>query len=200
MPWTNKKIVWVICLMKRLLQLIPMYLFCYFRVEKISKLVCAKMSTNKEIITPSMNDMTNNPHFPIHWTWGSCQCFPFLQVDVNSTTDNLISTLRTRLHRKVDILLFNPPYVVTPHEEVGGHDLSAAWAGGVRGREVIDRFLPLVDEVLSACGVLYLLLLEQNDPDDVTHVLSGYGLDCTVVLRRRAGPEHLLVLRASRSS
>ena len=62
-------------------------------------------------------------------------------------------SLRTRLAGAVDVLLFNPPYVQTPSDEVilacsnvvrlqvrqvGGTGLSASWAGGINGREVVN--------------------------------------------------------------
>lgn len=57
---------------------------------------------------------------------------------------SLVQGLLPRLKNSIDILCFNPPYVVTTHEEVGSMGIEAAWAGGIDGREVIDELLPLV--------------------------------------------------------
>ncbi|XP_066929270.1 methyltransferase N6AMT1-like isoform X1 [Clytia hemisphaerica] len=117
-------------------------------------------------------------------------------VAVEVTTDNLIGSFQKRLHNKVDILIFNPPYVVTPSAEVGTYDLSASWAGGVNGREVIDKFLPLVPELLSKNGFLYLLVLEQNKPDEIVEMMqSKYNLHASLIMKRKAGPEYLKVFR-----
>jgi len=40
--------------------------------------------------------------------------------------------------------VFNPPYVPTPEEEVSRAGIAQAWAGGMHGRVVIDKVLPLV--------------------------------------------------------
>ena len=47
--------------------------------------------------------------------------------------------------------------------QVGSHGIQASWAGGRKGREVIDRFLPQVRHLLSPNGVLYLVTIEEND-------------------------------------
>jgi methylase of polypeptide subunit release factors len=44
--------------------------------------------------------------------------------------------------------VFNPPYVPTPDDEIHQPGVATAWAGGFKGRRVIDRVLP---QVLRAC-------------------------------------------------
>jgi release factor glutamine methyltransferase len=48
--------------------------------------------------------------------------------------------------RRACAQVFNPPYVPTPDEEVQRGGIAAAWAGGYKGRVVIDRVLEQVGE------------------------------------------------------
>ncbi|XP_043204069.1 methyltransferase N6AMT1-like [Amphibalanus amphitrite] len=112
---------------------------------------------------------------------------------------DLTAALRPRLAGQLDVVLFNPPYVVTSTEEVcasGG--LAASWAGGERGREVTDRLLPQLPELLAPDGLFYLVAIRENDVDDLGAVMAGLGFDMCRVMSRRAGPEHLSVLRFER--
>ena len=46
---------------------------------------------------------------------------------------------------------------------MGSHDIEASWAGGARGREVMDRIFPVVSTLLSDKGVFYLVIVKEND-------------------------------------
>nr|CAD67774.1 putative methylase [Tetraodon nigroviridis] len=82
---------------------------------------------------------------------------------------------------------------------VGSRGIEAAWAGGRRGREVTDRFLPVVAQLLSTEGSFYLITIAENDPEDIITALSLQGLQGESFLSRRAGNERLSVLRFQRS-
>ena len=100
----------------------------------------------------------------------------------------------------VDALVFNPPYVPTSDEEVGGAGIEASWAGGLRGRRVLDRLLPHVARVLAPAGRFYVVCVAENDPASIVSYLRERGLTGETVLRRRARNEALSVLRFVRSS
>eukprot|EP00730_Choanoeca_flexa_P001582 TRINITY_DN10697_c0_g1_i2.p1 TRINITY_DN10697_c0_g1~~TRINITY_DN10697_c0_g1_i2.p1 ORF type:complete len:232 (+),score=41.21 TRINITY_DN10697_c0_g1_i2:28-723(+) len=101
------------------------------------------------------------------------------------------------LQAKIDVLLFNPPYVVTPPDEVTDDGcLQAAWAGGKDGREVTDRLLPLIPDLLSDRGRFYLIAIKENllegTDRDLYRAIPGFlGRQ---VNQRRAGPERLSVI------
>eukprot|EP01032_Pedospumella_encystans_P010533 gene10533-12302_t len=97
-------------------------------------------------------------------------------VHVDVILTNLVAAVHERLYHKVDVLVFNPPYVPTPSEEIAGSGIEVSWAGGIDGREVIDVFLPYVEKLLSPTGSLYMVLVQENKPQEITKILQGYGL------------------------
>ncbi|XP_020851694.1 methyltransferase HEMK2 isoform X1 [Phascolarctos cinereus] len=117
------------------------------------------------------------------------------KVHIQPIITDLAKGLLPRLFKKVDLLVFNPPYVVTPSEEVGSHGIEAAWAGGRNGREVMDRFFPLVADLLSPEGFFYLVTIKENNPDEIMETMKKYGLQGKIVLSRQAGQEILSVLK-----
>lgn len=116
-------------------------------------------------------------------------------VLISSVVTSFVDGLLPRLVDSVDVLIFNPPYVVTPSEEIKHGGIAYAWAGGVNGREVMDEFFPIVPRILSAKGSFYLVVIKENGPDTILQELLKYGLRGEVVLTRKAGMELLSILK-----
>mmetsp|Transcript_44164 Transcript_44164/g.86654 ORF Transcript_44164/g.86654 Transcript_44164/m.86654 type:complete len:292 (-) Transcript_44164:546-1421(-) len=99
----------------------------------------------------------------------------------------------------VDVLLFNPPYVPTPDDEAEegrGGGISAAWAGGIDGRRIVDRALPQIAALLSKTGCAYVVTVDENRPEEMAWEASEeHKLDCVPVMKRRAANEYLSILR-----
>jgi release factor glutamine methyltransferase len=108
---------------------------------------------------------------------------------------DLLGAFSPRLRHSIDLILF------TPDDEVSLHGISAAWAGGKNGRVVIDRFLASVDEYLSPSGLIYMIIVQDNMPDQLMKELGvTHGLEAQIVLSRRADEELIHVLRLRRQS
>uniref|UniRef100_A0A1B6K9T4 Methyltransferase HEMK2 n=1 Tax=Graphocephala atropunctata TaxID=36148 RepID=A0A1B6K9T4_9HEMI len=116
----------------------------------------------------------------------------FTQVDV--VRGDLSSCLRPA---SVDLLVFNPPYVVTCDNEISG-TLQRAWAGGARGRVVIDRLLDQVDKLLSPKASFYLVVIKENIPEEIIGVLERKGFVGEQVAFKKIRGEQLSILRFSR--
>lgn len=150
-----------------------------------------------------------------------------VRTAVEAVQTDLVASLEHRLDASVDLLLFNPPYVPTDDAEVSKpvadlrnadpipreianplrnafqlqllvNGLSRAWAGGLDGRRVIDRFLASCLRLLSAGGMLYLLLLRENHHLDIVDRLSREGLHCEITLARKCRNEQLYIVRCVR--
>ncbi|KAJ7275418.1 S-adenosyl-L-methionine-dependent methyltransferase [Mycena haematopus] len=125
------------------------------------------------------------------------------KISLDPVNASLAYPLLARLHKSVDIILFNPPYVPTVYDEASGaqkdRDIEGSWAGGQDGMQVTDRFLPQVADLLSPRGRFYLVAVTQNNiPDIQRRMQENYALESKVLLRRRAGGEHLSVLLFTR--
>lgn len=116
-----------------------------------------------------------------------------LRADFVQTS--FVDCMYPRLQEKVDVIIFNPPYVPTPSEEVQVPGISAAWAGGNKGREVIDGFLPKVPQLLKQGGVFYLLTISENDPKGIITEMEKFGLFGVVLLERKTEEESISVLK-----
>lgn len=114
---------------------------------------------------------------------------------------DLASPLLRRLAGAVDVLLFNPPYVPSPADEVGAPGLGAALAGGPRGASVLLRLLAsgALASLLAPGGAAYVVVLAANGLGEVVAAFERAGLPgAAPVLTRAADEERLYVVRAVR--
>lgn len=108
----------------------------------------------------------------------------------------------------VDVLIFNPPYVVTTDEELveehgacGGAfnaNIKKSWAGGIHGRRIMDKVFERLDCILTMKGVAYVLIIEENKPNEIIFKLSEFKFDAAIVAERRIQGEHLYVMKIQR--
>ncbi|MCO5601993.1 hypothetical protein L7F22_056120 [Adiantum nelumboides] len=116
-------------------------------------------------------------------------------VNAEVVVADLVSGLEKRLDKVVDVLIFNPPYVPTPDDEVGVEGIASAWAGGDRGRTVIDRMLSIVDSLLSNKGIFYLVTVTENNPGEICQVMRRKGFASRIAVQRYTDEESLHVLK-----
>ncbi|KAG4088227.1 S-adenosyl-L-methionine-dependent methyltransferase [Neocallimastix lanati (nom. inval.)] len=118
------------------------------------------------------------------------------KVKIDAINTDLTNGLLPRLKNSVDIICFNPPYVVTESSDINSSLIAASWAGGVDGREVTDRVLPLIPKLLSPGGSFYLLLIQENKPQEIVDIMeTKYNLKYKLIKKRRAGIEQQYVLK-----
>jgi release factor glutamine methyltransferase len=108
---------------------------------------------------------------------------------------------------KFDLLIFNPPYVPTTVEELNEAVVTAArntswicaaWAGGPRGRLVVDRVLPVLHWLLrQQTGIALVIALKENDIPDMIRFVEAESngvLSGTIAVSRWTG-ENLNVVK-----
>lgn len=129
--------------------------------------------------------------------------------NVEVICDNILAGLTDRLSGNIDLIVCNPPYVVTSDDElltvnnsvIGSDGIEASWAGGKLGRaSVTNSLIQTLPQILSPQGICYIVLEQSNNPDQIGKYTETFGLNHSIILKRRAGRELLFVMKITKSS
>ncbi len=129
-----------------------------------------------------------------------------LGVDINSTAIEIaginaklnninniefkISNLFEKVDEKFDLIIFNPPYLPSYEEDM----LSASWAGGKNGAEVINKFLQSVANYLKPGGKFEILISSLNDPENIKKKFNENNLGFEIIARKKLWFEEIYVV------
>jgi release factor glutamine methyltransferase len=84
---------------------------------------------------------------------------------------------------KFDVILFNAPYLPVEENEADSW-IGRAWAGGVTGRQVIDRFITKAPNHLKQTGRILLMQSTLANLGETLHKFADYGMTARVVAER----------------
>lgn len=165
-------------------------------LSKSPKLACEIGSGSGILITGLAQLLkTSCAYFSTDINVSACRATTKTALLNNSCVESVGMDLLGMFRSSFDVILFNPPYVVTESKEIMGRGLDRAYAGGCAGREIIDKFLATLPSSLSENGVCYLLLLKENNVEEVKEKVRGLGLKSELVLERKIPGEHLFVFK-----
>lgn len=114
------------------------------------------------------------------------------QLKLEHKTDFLHSNLFKHIDGKYDLIVFNPPYLVS--DRIEHADLDA----GHNGRRVLDHFLKQFPIHLSENGACYFLQSSLNGMEKTEKLLAEHGMDFSVVARQKLFFEEIMALKATK--
>ena len=94
---------------------------------------------------------------------------------------DLFTPLRTR--KEFDLILFNAPYLPSEENEKDSWT-GRAWAGGVFGRDVIDRFLCEAPKHIRPGGEIMLMQSTLSNVEQTLRNLEETGLKANVIAKQ----------------
>ena len=101
----------------------------------------------------------------------------------------------TRLSEKFSVILFNSPYLPSEQDEEKSW-IGKAWAGGLNGRKVIDRFIINSPKVLTENGKILLIQSSLSDIDKTLEMFSEKKLLARVIAKVKVPFEDIVLVEA----
>jgi release factor glutamine methyltransferase len=97
-----------------------------------------------------------------------------------------------------DLIVSNPPYVPSKHDDLPTRGAARAWDGGRDGRSVVDRICDEAPSRLRPGGRMLLVHSDVAAPERTVERLERAGLDVAVVARRDVPFGPVMTRRAER--
>jgi len=125
-----------------------------------------------------------------------------LNVEVNEVSDKT-DVIRGDLFGPLkeetlfDLILFNAPYLPTEDGEVKSW-VDYAWAGGERGRELIDRFIMYAPNYLKPGGRILLVQSTLSNVEQTLKELEKKKVKAKILGRRRVSFETITLIEAAK--
>jgi len=117
-----------------------------------------------------------------------------VEVKIEFRLGDLFQPIRT--DEIFGLILFNAPYLPSePCEEKSW--IGRAWAGGLGGRKVIDRFITDALEFLTADGKILLVQSSLSDIDKTLERFDEMGLKARIVAESKWPFEKIALIEAS---
>uniref|UniRef100_A0AC35TVN1 MTS domain-containing protein n=1 Tax=Rhabditophanes sp. KR3021 TaxID=114890 RepID=A0AC35TVN1_9BILA len=144
-----------------------------------------------------LKEEVNFTSFAIDLNYDACLCTQETSAMNHYETETEIicgdvSSIIAGFDNKIDVLIFNPPYVLT--EEIPQSTEELCYAGGPNGRFVLDKLLPLISTILTLHGRFYLIAIKENDIDYLLNFTDNGSLRPSIVNNKVRGCENLFVL------
>jgi release factor glutamine methyltransferase len=106
------------------------------------------------------------------------------------------SDLFENIHEKFDLICFNPPYL--PKDLREDPESEIVTSGGVKGYELVVRFLSSVDNYLNEKGKVLIVISSLTPRKRILKVLEERGFEFVVVAKKEIFMEELEVLLITR--
>uniref|UniRef100_A0A0N4ZKV3 Methyltransferase HEMK2 n=1 Tax=Parastrongyloides trichosuri TaxID=131310 RepID=A0A0N4ZKV3_PARTI len=170
---------------------------------KLKPLIVFEIGSGTGVVSSFLRELLKTIHF-ISLTsdvnFNACLCTQETSKMNNHLIETIccdtITSFEPRLNNKIDLLIFNPPYVLT--NDIPRCEEELCYAGGPNGRYVLDKLLPKLKNILCINGRFYVIAVKDNDIEYLVKYTDNDSLKCSIAGNRIRGCENLFVLMYER--